>query len=271
MRRGAGVSFLIRKNTLVSLGVTTLFLICLLVGFGVANGDRGDQGSRETANIMEAAAGFGEESGAMGAGGEDGIAGDDGLAAEVAAVIRKDIMDGAWEENADEENADVLSEAVAAEAREDVGDWQAGLANEPEKGAPALSEEEITAEGDIYEGYRLERDRLRSEQVQILKEIAGSELYEDDRKREAQDRILRITEEREQELLIESALAAMGWEPCAAIVQWDKVVVIAPTSLIRPESARQIEELTAQVSGRAPEDIILVPGQARNDVVRSPE
>ncbi|MDR1205262.1 MAG: SpoIIIAH-like family protein [Peptococcaceae bacterium] len=221
MRKAAGVSFLIRKNTLVGLGMATLFLICLVVGFGIADRGREDRGA---ADVMAAAAGSG------------------------GAGVRK-------------ENAADPSDARAA------ADGRAAAEDEPAAAGEAVSEERTAPEGDaaaewdIYEGYRLERDRLRSEQVQILKEIAGSELYEDDRKREAQDRILRITEEREQELLIESALAAMGLDPCAALIQWDKAVVIAPPSLILPENARQIRELAAQVSGRAPEDMILIPGR----------
>jgi hypothetical protein len=231
-----GVSFFIRRSTLVRAGVAALFLICLTVGYGLVGGGAGDGagetvggGAEEIAGEI-AGVGDGEIGGVETAGGVEAVRAEAGGASGEAG-------------GASGETGGATDDGGGTGSASDVSGW------------------ETAAEREFYEGYRMERDRLRSEQIQILKEMAGSGLYEDDRQREVQDRMLRIAEEREQELLIESALTAMGLNPCAVVVQWDNALVIARSSVTQTLDTRQIIETAARISGKAPENVILIPGR----------
>ncbi|MFY9393540.1 MAG: SpoIIIAH-like family protein, partial [Halanaerobiales bacterium] len=74
------------------------------------------------------------------------------------------------------------------------------------------------AEEDFFIEYRLERDRARSEQINILREIVNNPNSDEASKKEAQRKILEITDKMEKEMEIESLIRARGYREALAYI-----------------------------------------------------
>lgn len=91
------------------------------------------------------------------------------------------------------------------------------------------------AEEDFFIEYRLERDRARSEQINILREIVNNPNSDEASKKEAQRKILEITDKMEKEMEIESLIRARGYREALAYIHEEAVDVIIHTNGLERE------------------------------------
>ncbi|MDW7674946.1 MAG: SpoIIIAH-like family protein, partial [Bacillota bacterium] len=78
---------------------------------------------------------------------------------------------------------------------------------------------EVPIESSYFMEYKLERDRIRSRQIDILREIVNNPNSISENRMEAQQRLFRISDNVEKELELESLLAAKGLEHTAVLIQ----------------------------------------------------
>ena len=114
------------------------------------------------------------------------------------------------------------------------------------------------SEEDFFIEYRLERDRARSEQINILQEIVNNPNSDQASKKEAQRKILAVTDKMEKELEIESLIRARGYRDALAYIHEQAVDVIIHTDGLAKEDVAKIGDIIVKVTGFNTENVTII-------------
>ena len=120
------------------------------------------------------------------------------------------------------------------------------------------SEETIEKEG-YYAAYRLERERVRASQLELLEEVVNNQNSTSEEKKAAQNKILEITDHMGQELQIEQLLQAKGFTEAAVFIQNDKICIVLEDNMLSTDSAAQVVDIVKSITGKGMESIVIVP------------
>lgn len=112
---------------------------------------------------------------------------------------------------------------------------------------------------NFFSEYRIERDRTRSQQVEILREIVNNPNSSAQVRQEAQQKLIRIAENLEKESKIENALIAKGFKEAVAVIQQSSVMVIVQSSGLRQDEIARISDIVIKVTDCRLEDVVIVP------------
>lgn len=107
--------------------------------------------------------------------------------------------------------------------------------------------------------YRLERDRRRSQQIELLKQILDNPNSGGESKQEAQKRLVDLTKQMDLELQLEKLIVAKGYKEAAVFIQPNAVNVIVMADKFTEEDANKIGDLVSRSSGRPREQISIIP------------
>lgn len=112
---------------------------------------------------------------------------------------------------------------------------------------------------DFYAETRLERDRTRSEQVQLLREIVGDAKSTAEARSDAQRRLLDLSRRVAQETEAESLIRAKGFPDAVVFLQESGAVVVVKDADLRPAEAARIADVTAAATGIAFSEVRIIP------------
>lgn len=102
---------------------------------------------------------------------------------------------------------------------------------------------------EFFVEYRLERERIRSREIDVLQQMVNNPNTSADSKREAEQKLLDIQRLMEQELAVENSLVALGYEHAIMFYQNGNAnIVVNAEALTREERAR-IAELVSKIVG----------------------
>lgn len=107
--------------------------------------------------------------------------------------------------------------------------------------------------------YRLERDRRRSQQIDMLKQIIDNPNAPTDSKQEAQKRLVELTKQMDLELQLEKLIVAKGYKEAAVFIQPQAVNVVVMAEKLTEEDANKIGDLVSRSTGRPREQISIIP------------
>lgn len=117
-----------------------------------------------------------------------------------------------------------------------------------EQAAPAVS--------DFYTEYRLERDRVRSERSDLLREALKTAKTDESRQK-AQDAVLKLVLEKQRESEMENLIKAKGFADALVFVRDNTVSAVVKTQTLNREEVMQVADVIGRVSGANPEDITI--------------
>ena len=123
---------------------------------------------------------------------------------------------------------------------------------------PQVLLEEKTGD-TFFVGYRFERDRNRSHQVQLLQDLINNANTSAGTKHDAEKKLLDITGQMEQEMKLESLLVAKGYPAAAAFIQPATVTVIFDDPLLANEDVANIADLVSRTTSHQLKDICIIP------------
>lgn len=109
---------------------------------------------------------------------------------------------------------------------------------------------------DFFTEYRLERDRVRSERTDILREILRG-AKTDDARQKAQEAVLRLALEKQRESEMESLIKARGFADALVFIREDTVSAVVKTQALTREEVIQVADVIGRVSGVKPEGITI--------------
>lgn len=119
--------------------------------------------------------------------------------------------------------------------------------------------EENAKRDNFFNEYRIERDRRRSESVEILREIVNNPNSSASMRQEAQQNLISIADVLGKESKIENALVAKGFKDAVVVIQKEAVMVIVPSSGLRDDEIARISDIVIKVVGCKMEDVVIVP------------
>lgn len=144
-------------------------------------------------------------------------------------------------------NVEIIEEEPVVELKE----------NNPEDINFTQAREEEQRE-DFFIESKLERDKYRSEQISNYREIINNPKYSEEAKKEAQQKILQLTEEIEKAMEIESLIRARGYKDAIAFIHDNAVDVVIETNGLDKSDVARIGDIIHKVTGFNFEDVTII-------------
>lgn len=117
----------------------------------------------------------------------------------------------------------------------------------------------INGDSDFYINYRLEREKVRARQLELLQGVIDDENTTDEVRKSAQEQVLAEAEATSSELMLESILAARYGGECAVFMQNGKVnVVLNADERMGDSEAEKIAALVDNYTGVGLENVVVV-------------
>lgn len=102
---------------------------------------------------------------------------------------------------------------------------------------------------EFFVEYRLERERIRSREIDVLQQMINNPSTSSDSKREAEVKLMEIQKLMEQELAVENSIVALGYKHAIMFYQNGNAnIVVNAEALTREEKAR-IQEIASKIIG----------------------
>lgn len=124
--------------------------------------------------------------------------------------------------------------------------------------APAAGLEASGRESFFVE-YRLQRERARGQQIEILREIINSPSSAGDTRQVAQEQLLSISRSVAKEARVENMLKAGGYREAVVCVDQKGVTVVVDSPGLNSAQEAKLIELVSRETGIGEQGIIIVP------------
>ncbi len=134
---------------------------------------------------------------------------------------------------------DIVSDPVAA-----LGDWQLDDADA------------------FFVEYRLQRDRVRGQELELLTEFIDNPNTTPDGKQKAEEQLLQLVNTMEKELLVENLVKAQGYQDAVYFQQDTKANLVIKAKDLTPVQFAQLAELVANLARVNINDVIIVENSA---------
>jgi len=102
------------------------------------------------------------------------------------------------------------------------------------------------AKYDFFSEYRLERERIRSKEIEMLREIINNSTNEKEVRQAALLRLVQITEDMEKEMKAENLVKSKGFEECVVIIHPQSITVVVEENSLRLDKEEEIKELVSR-------------------------
>ncbi len=112
---------------------------------------------------------------------------------------------------------------------------------------------------EFFVEYRLERERTRGRQLELLQQIVDNPNSAAESKQEAQDRIIEIARRMELEMQLENLIKAKGFEDTAVFIQSDSATVIVDKKELEEPDVAKIADLVSRHTGLEMAQIVIIP------------
>lgn len=133
------------------------------------------------------------------------------------------------------------------------------LADKKAVSVAKVSEKAKKEQKDFFVEYRLERDKIRSEQVNLLREMINNPNSNQNLKSRAQDKLLKLTESLEREMEIESLIRARGYKDAIAFIHQNSAdIIVATKAGLKKKDVAKIGDIVAKTTGLSLEDITII-------------
>jgi len=107
---------------------------------------------------------------------------------------------------------------------------------------------------DFFTEYRLERDKIRSERTDLLRENIKNAVNDESRVR-AQDIVLKMITEKQKEAEMENLIRARGFADSLVFIRENSVSAIIKANSLSREEVVQVADVISRASGVKVEDI----------------
>lgn len=149
----------------------------------------------------------------------------------------------------------------AATSPQTASNGTAGKNAASQEGRQAPGQAAVPALGqpDFFARYRMDRERARSQQLELYQKMVGDQSLTPASRQEAQQALLALASGQERETDIENLLRAKGFQDALVILDNRGATVVIPDQEITPEKAAQIGELVHRVAGTPLDEISILP------------
>jgi len=112
---------------------------------------------------------------------------------------------------------------------------------------------------DFFATYRMDRDRVRGQQVELLQSVVDDPNSDAAMRKEAQARLLEISKSMDQELQLEALIKAKGFSEAAIFIQPKSATAILEKENLSEVEVTAVADIISRVTGHNLEDIVVIP------------
>lgn len=114
--------------------------------------------------------------------------------------------------------------------------------------------QQLAAAPDFFVEYRLEREKVRSEKSDVLREIIKNSQNEDARTK-AQETVLKLVQDKQKELEIENLIKARGFNDALVFIREGSVSAVVKAPVLTRQEVTQIADIIHRSAGVNNEEI----------------
>lgn len=134
-----------------------------------------------------------------------------------------------------------------------------GRAQQPaDQAAVAALAQGATGKSDFFIDYRLERERTRGQQIDLLRELINNPQADDASRKSAGERWLAIVEAMGKEAELENLIRAKGFADAVVFIQERSTVVVVKANDLAQQEAAKIMDIVTRGTGMKLDAITLV-------------
>lgn len=140
-------------------------------------------------------------------------------------------------------------------------DWAGGWRQTQEDYEDVLFDTNDPEEWDLNHSetffieYRLERERVRSRELDILQQMINNPNVSEETKLQAEERVLQLQHLMELELMVENSIKAQGFENAIFIKQEHGAMIVVDGSELTAEQISLLAGIVARSTGLSPAEI----------------
>lgn len=148
-----------------------------------------------------------------------------------------------------------------------IGDFQKVVyEKKPEEGveqvtatmAPNASADSKQSERDFFIDYKLERDRLRSQEADYLRELINNANATQESRAQAQKDLIALSQKVEKEMICENLIKAKGYEDAVIFLSNDHASVVIKAPGLQQKDIAQITDVVTKSTGIPIEKITII-------------
>lgn len=121
-----------------------------------------------------------------------------------------------------------------------------------------LSEWDFDDDRGFFAEYRMERDRVRSQELEMLNEMINNNQVGDETRQEAEDQIMKLVDTMEKELLVENMLKAQGYRDALLFYREQTATVMVESEKLLEEDFMNIAEMVSSITGVPREQVQVI-------------
>jgi stage III sporulation protein AH len=118
---------------------------------------------------------------------------------------------------------------------------------------------ETVKKQEFFVDCRLTRDRMRSQQLDVLKEIAGNPASSEETRDYAQQELIKITERNTVEVELEKLAQAQGFKDAVVLIQEKSATVIIQGTSVAGSKEEKLKDIVSRVADVEPRNIFVIP------------
>jgi stage III sporulation protein AH len=123
---------------------------------------------------------------------------------------------------------------------------------------PILDDWQLEEADAFYVEYRLQRDRVRSQEMETLIDLINNPNVTADGKARAEDQLLRLVDMMEKELLVENLVKAQGFRDAIFFLRGNKAHLVIKAKNLNQAQFAQLSEMVSIVAGIGMEDVVII-------------
>ncbi len=148
----------------------------------------------------------------------------------------------------------VISRPPAAQRRT-ADDEGRPTAAEPARDLPPVAS---PVDADFFVDYRIERERVRSQQLELLRELVNNPQVDETVRRQANEQWLRLTDDLGKELEIEGLVKAKGYQDAIVFLGHNSAQVVVRVDALTAIDVARIADVVTRTAGIPFEQITVV-------------
>lgn len=115
---------------------------------------------------------------------------------------------------------------------------------------------------DFFAEYRLERERVRGRQIELLREVLNSS-EQKAAQQEASLQLVKISADMEKEFQAEGMIKSKGYAECLVIIQDETILIVAQSDNMRLDQEEELKEIVKKITGYKEENLCIIYREAQ--------
>lgn len=112
---------------------------------------------------------------------------------------------------------------------------------------------------DFFVNYRLDRERVRGQQVELLQGVVEDPNSDAAMRKEAQNKLIKLSDNMDKELQLETLIKAKGFNDAALFIQPETATAILEKEGLTEGEVASVADIISRVTGHNLEDIVVIP------------